>query len=94
MDRIYSKLNEKRHIFPVHTLLYTLPGIPSIYYGSEFGIEGRKEGGNDDPLRPEVDLETLKNQNMNTELTQWIRHLGQIKAQNKELSFGKYRELL
>ena len=94
VDRIYSKLNEKKQIFPVYTLLYTLPGIPSIYYGSEFGIEGRKEGGNDDPLRPAVDLENLKNQNEKKELTQWIKQLGQIKAENKELSFGKYRELL
>ena len=27
--------------------VYTLWGIPSIYYGSEFGIEGKKEWGSD-----------------------------------------------
>lgn len=94
VDRIYSKLNEKRHIIPVYTLLYTLPGIPSIYYGSEFGIEGRKEGGNDDPLRPEIDLETVQRENPKKELTDWIAELGRIKAENRELSYGKYRELL
>ena len=37
VDRIYSKINVKEHIYPIYTLLYTLPGIPSIYYGSEWG---------------------------------------------------------
>ena len=27
---------------PLHILMYTMPGIPSVYYGSEFGIEGKK----------------------------------------------------
>lgn len=94
VDRIYSKLNEKRHIFPVYMLLYTLPGIPSIYYGSEFGIDGRKQGGNDDPLRPAMDLEQMERENPNETLTEWISKLGKIKAENKELSNGKYRELL
>ena len=52
VDRIASKLNTAGHIYPVYTLLFTLPGIPSIYYGSEWGIQGKKVGGNDDPLRP------------------------------------------
>ena len=43
VERIYTKLNNKAHYLPVHVLLYTLPGIPSVYYGSEFGIEGKKE---------------------------------------------------
>ena len=50
VERIYSKLRNKEHIVPVHTLLYLLPGIPSVYYGSEFGIEGIKENGSDDRL--------------------------------------------
>lgn len=37
---------------PVHVMFYTLPGISSIYYGSEFLIEGKKEQGSDDSLRP------------------------------------------
>ena len=30
VDRLASKLNNKAHMFPEYTLLYTLPGIPSI----------------------------------------------------------------
>ena len=34
VERIYTKLSNKAHFAPVHVLLYTLPGVPSIYYGS------------------------------------------------------------
>ena len=56
VERIYTKLMNKAHYTPVHILLYTLPGIPSVYYGSEFGIEGRKERWSDASLRPYIDL--------------------------------------
>ena len=85
VDRIYSKLNEKRHIFPVYALLYTLPGIPSVYYGSEFGIEGRKQGPNDDPLRPQINLDEIKRQNPNEKLTQWIAALGKIRKEKHRI---------
>ena len=60
VDRLMSKLNNKDHIREVYTLLYTLPGIPSIYYGSEWGIEGRKQGASDDAMRPQLDLEKMQ----------------------------------
>ena len=42
VERIMSKLDNNQAFTPVHILLYTLPGIPSIYYGSEFGMTGKK----------------------------------------------------
>ena len=72
VDRIASKLNVPEHIFTVYTLLFTLPGIPSIYYGSEWGIQGRKEGGNDDPLRPAVDIEEALLHPDNPQLLKWV----------------------
>ncbi len=56
VERIYTRLNNKAHFTPVHILLYTLPGVPSIYYGSEFGIEGKKERFSDASLRPALNL--------------------------------------
>ena len=94
VDRIASKLHVPGHIYPVHTLLFTLPGIPSIYYGSEWGIHGRKEGGNDDPLRPHVDLkEALRNPD-DQRLLDWIRTLGRIRKETPALVWGEYQELL
>ena len=91
--RIYSKLSNKAHMIPVHILLYTLPGIPSIYYGSEFGIEGNKENGSDASLRPQLNLKDLKNANNENPLTKVIAALGEIRAKSFALSYGDYTQL-
>ena len=93
VDRIASKLNVKEHLPLVWMLLYTLPGIPSIYYGSEWGIEGRKEGANDDPLRPALNLEELQAEAPVKELPALLRKLGQLKKESTCLTDGVYREL-
>ncbi len=93
VDRIASKLNVKEHLPLVWMLLYTLPGIPSIYYGSEWGIEGRKEGANDDPLRPALNLEELQAEPPVKELPALLRKLGQLKKKSPCLTDGVYREL-
>lgn len=94
VDRIFTKLKVKEHIYPVYTLLYTLPGIPSLYYGSEWGIEGRKEGANDDPLRPRVDEKMLE-EVKDSPVLEWVKKLGQLhKKFSSCLAEGRYRELL
>jgi len=94
VDRIASKLQDKEHLYPVYTLLYTLPGIPSVYYGSEWGIEGRKEGANDDPLRPEVALDTVLAEKTDNRLSAWVKTLGRIHKEHPCLAYGSYQELL
>lgn len=94
VERIYSKLRNKEHIVPVHTLLYLLPGIPSVYYGSEFGIEGIKENGSDDPLRPALDLKNMRETNPHPEILEWIRVLSGVRRNHKACVNGRYRELL
>lgn len=93
VERIYTKLNNKAHFVPVHILLYTLPGIPSIYYGSEFGIEGRKERGSDDSLRPMLRFEDYKDAVKTNPCTQLIFALARIRHSTPELCYGSYREL-
>lgn len=92
VDRLMSKLKNKEDFYPVQTLLYALPGIPSIYYGSEWGIEGKKENGRDEPLRPAVDPEDEESRK--NEYAAYIRQLGRIYSENKELALGRYKELL
>lgn len=94
VERIYSKLRNKEHIVPVHTLLYLLPGVPSVYYGSEFGIEGIKENGSDDPLRPALDLKEMRETNPHPEILEWIRVLSGVRRNHKACVNGRYRELL
>ena len=94
VERIYTKLVEKAHFAPVHILLYTLPGIPSIYYGSEFGIEGRKERHSDHSLRPALDLEEYREALEQNGCTKLIRALGLIRQNTDALSCGDYRELV
>lgn len=93
VERIYTKLRNKAHFVPVHVMLYTLPGIPSIYYGSEFGIEGRKEQGSDDSLRPLLNYEDYKDAIKTNSCTQLISALGRIRQNTPALCYGDYKEL-
>lgn len=94
VDRLASKLNVKENMIPIYALLYFLPGIPSIYYGSEFGIEGRKEGGNDDPLRPALNLEELEKNPPAEKLPAWIKTLSDVRKKHPAARTGRYRELM
>ena len=93
VERIYTKLSNKAHFTPVHILLYTLPGVPSIYYGSEFGIEGRKERSSDDSLRPALSLDDYETALGDNPCTALIAALGQIRQHTPALSYGSYAEL-
>ena len=94
VERIYTKLTNKAHFAPVHVLLYTLPGVPSIYYGSEFGIEGRKEYGSDDSLRPALNIEDYKDSVKTNPCTALIAALGKVRQAVPALSYGSYDELM
>ena len=94
VERIYTRLNNKAHFTPVHILLYTLPGVPSVYYGSEFGIEGRKERFSDDSLRPALDLSDYADAAKNNSFTRLIAALGKTRQNTPALSYGEYNELL
>ena len=92
VERIYTKLSNKAHFAPVHILMYTLPGVPSIYYGSEFGIEGKKEYGSDDSLRPQLNLEDYKDAITSNPYTTLIAALGKVRAAVPALSYGDYQQ--
>ena len=93
VERIYTKLKNKAHFLPVHVLLYTLPGIPSLYYGSEFGIEGRKERSSDDSLRPALNYEDYKDALNTNPYAKMIAALGKIRRNTPALFYGDYKEL-
>lgn len=54
VTRIASTLHDPRHADLALAVLFTVPGIPCVYYGDEFawkGVKGKGAGG-DDALRP------------------------------------------
>ena len=93
VERIYTKLNNKAHFEPVHIMLYTLPGIPSLYYGSEFGIEGRKDRYSDDSLRPALNYDDYKDAVQTNPCTKLIATLGKLRQNVKALCYGEYKQL-
>ncbi len=93
VERINSKLTNKANYAPVHVLMYTMPGVPSIYYGSEFGIEGVKGWGTDAPLRPELNYEEYQEKAKTNSCVKLISALGKIRQETEELNYGEYKEL-
>lgn len=81
--RIASILENKKHLPLIYTMMMNMPGIPCIYYGSEWGIEGKKNW-NDSELRPEIkELES-------NDLTKFIQKLIAIKHEQIALQMGDY----
>lgn len=55
VNRIGSVLkNPQKQLYLVYGLLFAIPGIPSIYYGSEYGIKGCRNNDGDYQLRPSL----------------------------------------
>jgi cyclomaltodextrinase / maltogenic alpha-amylase / neopullulanase len=93
VNRVASSLTNPAHLHPLYCLLFTMPGIPSIYYGSEWGLEGRKIDGRDQPLRPSLDLASASQSSPHPELAELIAHLAQIRHNSPALRYGNYRQL-
>lgn len=92
VDRVASKFEDKALLYPLYILLFTMPGIPSVYYGSEWGIEGTKGPWSDGNLRPEVDLKQMKNQGQ-TALLEAIKRLAVLRQSSKALRLGDYKQI-
>lgn len=88
VTRVASMLSEPRHLALLYGLLFAMPGIPCLYYGSEWGITGKKEKGDDAPLRPALDAPVWNS------LTEHISRLAAIHRQNAALLYGSYQSIL
>ena len=92
VNRLASILKNPEYIYNVYTLLYTMPGVPSIYYGSEYGIKGVKGQGTDLPLRPELELEEINK--ADDKLFELIKKLGKIRCESEALKYGNYEQVI
>jgi len=93
VNRLASTLKDDKNLKNCYTLMYGMPGIPSIYYGSEFGVKGVHENNSDDALRPCLDLEDLK-VNGNLDLYNHIVRLGRIYSVYPAMRTGSYQSIL
>ncbi len=92
VDRIANRLDDRAHMYPLHILLFTVPGLPSLYYGSETGYPGAK-GSNDWELRPRIHIDTMPAAGRHADLPRTITALRQIRSANPALQDGSYRQV-
>lgn len=87
VTRVASILSRKEHLPLLYAVLFGMPGFPCIYYGSEWGIVGRKEDG-DPALRPEIVTPEWN------DLTEWISKLAKAKTNSEALNYGGFRSVV
>ena len=87
VDRIASVLTDERDLKLAYALIYGMPGMPCIYYGSEWGAKGKRTDWSDSALRPEY-----KKPHWN-ELTDYIAELSRVRHDYSILAYGDYTQL-
>lgn len=87
VSRIATILNDKNCLPLVYALVFGMPGIPCVYYGSEWGAEGDKNNG-DPSLRLSYDEPQWN------ELTDFISKLAMAKRGSKALNYGGFRQVM
>lgn len=92
VNRVASSLEERSHLYPLYTILFGMPGIPSIYYGSEWGIEGVRDEHSDDALRPTME-EVLKRSERDDSLFSLLSRLATLRKERRALQAGEYKQL-
>jgi len=92
VDRVASKLRKREQLFSLYCLLFTIPGVPSVYCGSEWGLEARRTPTDDRMLRPALSLEEMR-RDRPQDLTDAIRRLSHLRQNTPALRGGTYRQL-
>lgn len=83
VTRVASILTNEKHLPLIYALAFGMPGIPCVYYGSEWGEKAKKEDG-DPALRACFEAPQYN------ELTEWISKLAEAKKQSKALCYGNF----
>jgi cyclomaltodextrinase / maltogenic alpha-amylase / neopullulanase len=91
VDRVASKLAKAEQLYPLYCLLFTMPGIPSVYYGSERGALATKEAHSDWALRPTIGEALASGAQIDLEAA--IARLARLRLSSRALKEGDYREL-
>ena len=81
VTRVASILENKEHLPLIYALLFAMPGMPCVYYGSEWGAEGKKSDG--DPA-----LRLCYEKPVENKLFKWIASLAKAHKGNKAFLYG------
>ncbi len=87
VSRIASNLTNEKHLPLIYALAFGMPGIPCVYYGSEWGAKAHKNEG-DPALRACFDAP------IENELTEWISKLAEAKKNSKALNYGAFKSIV
>lgn len=90
VPRIATRLDDPRQLPALYGLLFAMPGVPCVYYGSEWGVEGEQHFG-DYELRPALDAPEWN------DLTSWVASLAACRRPGhpgaEALAWGDYAQL-
>ena len=87
VSRIASNLNNEKHLPLIYALAFGMPGIPCVYYGSEWGAKANKSEG-DPALRACFEKPEFN------ELSEYIAKLAKAKKGSKALNYGNFRNVV
>ena len=87
VSRIASIIQNPAHLPLIYAMAYGMPGIPCVYYGSEWGARGEKHNG-DPSLRLSYEIPEWN------ELTDFLAKLSEAKKNSKALNYGAFRSVL
>ena len=87
VSRIASNLTNEQHLPLIYALCFGMPGIPCVYYGSEWGAKANKSEG-DPAVRACFDAP------VENDLTAWISKLAAAKKASNALNYGDFRSVV
>ncbi len=83
VTRVASILSNENHLPLIYSLAFGMPGIPCVYYGSEWGEKADKSMG-DPALRPCFDAPQW------SDLSDHIAKIAKAKRESKALQYGDF----
>ncbi len=87
VTRIASILGNEKHLPLIYAMIFGMPGIPCVYYGSEWGAKARKEEG-DPALRACFEAPEWN------DLCDFIAKLAEAKKGSEALNYGTFRSVV
>ena len=92
VNRAVEQVGQRRLLFPLYCLLFTIPGVPAIYQGSEWGLGGRRTETDDTPLRPCLQLSEL-GRGPGGDVLDAVRRLAHLRQELPALAVGDYHPM-